>query len=288
MTDVIPTPAGVADEQADMAQFVQEHTAPQADLAKAKEATAGPVPLIQDSVDPHVDLPRGLMHNGTWNKRAVVRELTGMDEEAMARVKEITEIYDTVLALGTVRIGEVDLENQTLASRQGQLQQLLLGERDMLFVGIIKMTYGDRKTMILTCPMCGEKQELIVTLSEDFAIHEVDDVMQTEFEFVSSKGDKVCFRPAVGADQIEALRRKGASLAEQNSILLSRCIKTVNGDLVVNPMDYARRLPLRDRHALLGALIEHQPSVDMTVTVDCVSCREEQTIALGWGDLFQP
>ena len=76
--------------------------------------------------------------------------------------------------------------------------------------------------------------------------------MQTEFDFISSKGDKVCFRPAVGADQIEALRRKGASMAEQNSILLSRCIKTVNGDLVVNPMDYARKLPLRDRHALLG------------------------------------
>jgi hypothetical protein len=285
VTDVIPTPAGVAD---DVAEFVKEHTDQQADIAKAKEATAGPVPLIQDSVDPHVDLPRGLMHNGSWNTRAVVRELTGMDEEAMARVKDITEIYDTVLALGTTRIGEVDLAALPLVERQGLVQQLLLGERDMLYVGIIRMTYGDRKTMILTCPNCNERQELIVTLSEDFKVTEVDDVAQTEFDYTSSKGDQIRYRPAVGADQMEALRRKGASMAEQNSILLSRCIKTVNGDLVVNPMDYARRLPLRDRHALLGALIEHQPSVDMTVTVDCVACREEQTIALGWGDLFQP
>lgn len=287
MTDVIPTPAtaGLADE---VAEFVKEHTDQQADIAKAKEATAGPVPLIQNSVDPHVDLPRGLMYNGSWNTRAVVRELTGMDEEAMARVKEITEIYDTVLALGTVRIGEIDLENQTLASRQGQLGQLLLGERDMLYVGIIRMTYGDRKTMILTCPNCNERQELIVTLSEDFKVNEVDDVRQTEFGYTTSKGDVLCYRPAVGADQMEALRRKGATMAEQNSILLSRCVKTVNGDIVVNPMDYARRLPLRDRHALLEALVAHQPSVDMTVTVDCVACREEQTIPLGWGDLFQP
>lgn len=285
MTDVIPTPAGVAD---DIAEFVKEHTDQQADIAKAREATAGPVPLIQDSVDPHVDLPRGLMYNGSWNTRAVVRELTGMDEEAMARVKDITEIYDTVLALGTVRIGEAELAGIPLPERQGLLQQLLLGERDMLYVGIIRMTYGDRKTMILTCPSCNEKQELIVVLSEDFKVTEVDDVQQMEFDYTSSKGDRIRYRPAVGADQMEAFKRKGATMAEQNSTLLSRCIKTVNDDLIVNPLEYARKLPLRDRHALLAALIEHQPSVDMTVTVDCVACREEQTIALGWGDLFQP
>lgn len=287
MTDVIPTPATarVAD---DVAQFIQESKDQQADLAKAKQVEVGSVPLIQGSVDPHVDLPRGIMHNGSWSTRAVVRELTGIDEEAMARVKEITEIYDTVLALGTTRIGEVDLENQTLASRQGVLQQLLLGERDMLYVGIVRMTYGDRKTMFLTCPLCGERQELIVILSEDFPVTMVDDVQQTEFTFTTSKGDTILYRPTVGADQMEALRRKGASTAEQNSILLSRCIKTVNGNLPVDPMSYARKLSLRDRHGLLAALVEHQPSVDMTVKVECVACREEQTIALGWGDLFQP
>jgi hypothetical protein len=285
VTDTLPTPG-----TSDVEQFVKEHTAadPAADLAKAKEMTAGPVPLIQDSVDPHVDLPRGLMFNGSWNTRAVVRELTGMDEEAMARVKDITEIYDTVLALGTVRIGEADLASRPLPERQGLLQQLLLGERDQLYVGIVRMTYGDRKTMNFTCPMCKEEQELTVTLSEDFVINTVDDVQQTEFTFVTSKGDTIVYRPAVGADQMEALRRKNASMAEQNTILISRCVKTVNGDLVVDPTGYARKLPLRDRHAFLADLISHQPSVDMTVTVDCVACREEQTIALGWADLFQP
>ena len=285
MTDVIPTPAGVAD---DVAEFVKEHTDKDADLAKAKEVTAGPVPLIQDSVDPHVDLPRGLMYNGTWNTRAVVRELTGLDEEAMARVKEISEIYDIVLALGTVRIGEVDLESQTLPSRQGQLQQLLLGERDMLFVGIIRMTYGDRKTMILTCPTCGERQELIVTLSEDFAVTEVADVMQTEFDFTTSKGDKIRLPPGGGRrpDRGAAAQGRLDGRAEQHPAVALHQVGQRRPRR--EPDGYARKLPLRDRHALLAALIEHQPSVDMTVTVDCVACREEQTIALGWGDLFQP
>ena len=81
-----------------------------------------------------------------------MRELTGVDEEAMARVKDITEIYDTVLGLGTTRIGEVDLASLPLPERQGLLQQLLLGERDMLFIGIVRMTYGDHKTMRLHLP----------------------------------------------------------------------------------------------------------------------------------------
>ena len=288
MTDVIPTPAGAAGAS-EVEQFVKEQEKDSAsELARAKEVAAGPVPLIQDSVDPHVDLPRGLMYNGTWNKRAVVRELTGIDEEAMSRVKDITEIYDTVLALGTTRIGEVDLENQTLPSRQGQLQQLLLGERDMLFVGIVRMTYGDKKLMLFTCPMCKEEQELTVVLSEDFPVTHVDNIEQTEFTYMTSKGQKVLYRPAVGSDQMEALRRKNASGAEQNTILISRCIKMVDDNLVVDPMGYARKLSLRDRHALMADLVAHQPSVNMTVKVDCVGCREEQTIALGWGDLFQP
>ena len=287
MTDVIPTPAGAAGTD-DVEQFVKDIKTQEADLAKAKEVTAGPVPLIQDSVDPHVDLPRGLTHNGSWNTRAVVRELTGVDEEAMARVKDITEIYDTVLALGTTRIGEVDLASRPLPERQGMLQQLLLGERDMLFVGIVRMTYGDRKMMVFTCPLCKEEQELTVILSEDFPVSEVDGVQQTEFTFTTSKGDVVKYRPAVGADQMEAFRRKNASAAEQNTVLLSRCIKLVNEELVLDSMAYARKLSLRDRHALLAALVDRQPTVNMNVKVDCVGCREEQTISLGWGDLFQP
>jgi hypothetical protein len=69
--------------------------------------------------------------------------------------------------------------------------------------------------------------------------------------------------------------------------LLSRCIKEVNGRLVVDPMDYARRLPMRDRLALVGELVERQPTFDLSVTIECVACRQEQVIPLGWGDLFR-
>ena len=129
---------------------------------------------------------------------------------------------------------------------------------------------------------------LILTISNDFKPRVVPEVDRTEFHYQTSKGADIAYRPAIGADQIEALNRKGASPAEQNTIIHSRCIKTVDGQLVINPLDFARAMPMRDRTALLDLLIERQPTVDLSVTINCAVCREEQTISLGWGDLFRP
>lgn len=276
MTDVLPTPTG---QSTDLA----------ADLARARQETVGSVPLIQKAAEPTFVLPRGLMHNGAWQTHVTVRELTGIDEESLARVKTVQDMFDAVIALGTVRIGTVELGLMPLSERQGLLQQLLLGERDQLYLAVVQATYGDAKTLSYTCPTCDEVQELTLTISEDFKPREVDEVERTQFVYTTSKGKEITYRPAIGADQLAALGRKGASPAEQNTIILSRCITDVDGaGVILNPVDYARGLAMRDRQALLALLVERQPSVDLSVTVNCVACREEQTIPLGWGDLFRP
>jgi hypothetical protein len=278
VTDVIPTPTG---QQKSLAEI-------EADLDRAKRETAGPVPLIQSSMEPTLELPRGLFANGIWQRQVTVRELTGMDEESLSRSKSLMESYDLVLSLGTVRIGDIEVGSLPLAERQGHLQQLLIGERDQIYIAVVQATYGDTKTTRFRCPSCDEQQDLILTLSEDFKPKPVLDADKTEFTYTTSKGDVIVYRPAIGADQIEALSRKGALMAEQNTIMLSRCIKSVNGHPPVDPMQYARALGMRDRNALMEGLLEHQPMVDLTVTINCIACREEQVLPLGWGDIFRP
>jgi hypothetical protein len=278
VTNVLPTPTG---QQTDLDQL---HN----DLARARQETAGPVPLIQNSLDPVIELPRGLMYNGTWHTQVTVRELTGVDEEVLARVKTVQDMFDNVITLGTVRIGALEMGQMPFPDRQGALQSLLLGEREQLYLAVVQATYGDQKTLKYTCPACEETQDLILTISEDFKPRHVEEVDHTEFRYVTSKGVDIAYRPAIGADQIEALARKGASPAEQNTIILSRCIKTVDGQMVLNPLEYARAMAMRDRTALLDLLIERQPTVDLSITINCAVCREEQTISLGWGDLFRP
>lgn len=257
-------------------------------LAEAKAAIAGKTPLIRDAPDCIVHLPRGLFQGGSWKKEAEVRELTGADEEALARTKEANDFFDLVLAHGVVRIEDVDLLSQPVGARQGSLRELLVGERSQLLLAILAATYGDEKVLNVTCPHCDLEQEVTLLLSQDFTPKPVEGLDQTTFTYTTSKGEEVSYRLVTGADQMEALKRKGMTTAEQNTLILSRCITTVNGTLVVNPMGYARNLGMKDRTAMLQAMVDKQPDIDLTVQMFCMGCGGEIVLALGWGDLFRP
>lgn len=259
-----------------------------ADLQRAKEQIAGPVPLMTEAPDCSLSLPRGLFVNGMHKRDVVVRELTGADEEALAKTREPGEYFDLVIALGVEKIDDFDLSSMPAAERAGYMRTLLIGERDQIFLAIVKATFGESKTLGFRCTACGEDQEIELLLSEDFKPKLVDDVTSEIFTYTTSKGTEVEYRLANGEDQREALSRKGASTAEQNTIILSRCITKVNGGLVPDPIAYVRRLSIRDRQELLAGLITRQPTIDLGVTTKCAVCGDDQTLALGWGDLFRP
>jgi hypothetical protein len=274
VTDVLPTSTEDWDSRQD-------------DIRRAKEAVAGPVPLISEAPNCHITLPRGVFARENWQRSLELRELTGADEELLAKIREPGEIFDTLICSGVVRIGELDLASLPMGERRMYLGRLLIGERDQVFLAIIRATYGDEKTLVLTCASCDTQQDLVLDLVNDFKPKEVEHVTDESFLFTTSKGDRLTVRPATGADQLEVITRKGATNAEQNTIILSRCISTVNDETVVDPMGYARGLSMKDRQALLDQLVGRQPSIDLSVSVTCVECQEVQRITLAWGDLFR-
>lgn len=259
----------------------------QADLQVAREQIAGPVPLIEPAPDCNLTLPRGLWVKGVFKAEVVVRELTGMDEEALAKHRDPSDYYDMVVALGVERIDDFDLGALPLADRQGWLRTLLIGERDQIYIAIIRATFGERKTISFSCVHCNQEQETDLLLSEDFKPKIVADVDSEIFVFTTSKGHELQYRLVTGDDQREAYARKGATTAEQNTILLSRCITKLNGGLVPDPLSYVRNLSIRDRQDLLTELVDHQPSINLRLTTNCTACGLEVPLALGWADLFR-
>lgn len=274
MTDVLPTSIG---QPKDL----------ESQLVAAKEAMVGPVPLIEQSPDTHVDLPRGVTYQNKVFKRAEVRELTGVDEEALSKCKKMEDTFDTVLTRGVVRIGDLALEDLPMAERQGYLRGLLIGERDMLAMEIAKATYGDTRLFPFVCKLCEYNQDLKLSITEDIKLREVEDVEARSYEFSTSRGMLLRYRMATGADQMQVLSRD-LSVAEQNTLVLSNCILSVNGEPVVDPTSFARSLPMRDRQALLKDMVERQPTLTWDVTFPCLSCGEEQQVSLGWPDFFRP
>ena len=261
----------------------------QSQLASAKEQMAGPVPLIPEAPDTKLILPRGLYMSGVLKKEVRFRELNGADEEVLARTKDGNDLFDQVIALGTVSIDDFDVQSLPIPERQTWLRMLLIGERDQLFLGIVAATFGQSKLLSFTCSMCRERQDVELLLLEDFKPKEIDPSKSLEtFDYKTNKGDDLVVRLVTGDDQREAFGRKGATTAEQNTIILSRVITKLNGGLVPDPRGFARSLSMKDRSALLEDLVSRQPSVDLGVTTKCAVCQADQTLNLGWGDLFRP
>lgn len=266
----------------------QQHRDKQADIRAAKEAIAGPVPLIGETPSTTVMLPRGLFQRGNWQREAEVRELTGTDEEALAKTPDQLAFFGAVIAHGVIRIGEVDFSSVPVAERKFYLGELLIGEREQLFMKVVQASFGDQKVIPFTCTQCSTEQEFTLILSQDFKPVEVADIDHTTMQYLTRKGDTLDVRSAVGADQEEALGKKGATTAEQNTILLSRVITKRNGELIPDPSGYVRAMGMKDRLTLLEKLVARQPSISLEMKTNCVSCGNEQRIMLSWGDLFRP
>ena len=161
----------------------------QQSLAAAKQAIAGPTPLIEEAPDTALVLPRGLFVSGTFKRQAVVRELTGADEEQLAKAKDGADLFDQVIALGTTSIDDFDLSSMPVVERQTWLRMLLIGEREQLFLAISKVTFGETRTINFTCSMCNERQETDLLLSEDFKPAEIDPALSMEaFELPHEEG----------------------------------------------------------------------------------------------------
>ncbi|WP_410960051.1 hypothetical protein, partial [Salmonella sp. SAL4434] len=64
--------------------------------------------------------------------------MTGVDEEALSKIRDQVDFYDAVLNQGTVRIGDIDLAPLSTGEKQSYLQQLLIGERDQVFLAIVQ------------------------------------------------------------------------------------------------------------------------------------------------------
>lgn len=269
-----------------------DHGAPtEEDLDRAKKIVAGDVPLMPRGEDTGVVLPRGLLVGGTWRSSAVVRELTGDDEEYIARINATADQYgffDVVLARGVESLAGNVFADLNMGERKVLLGQLLLAEREILFLNVARVTFGDQKSLNFTCSSCGAEVEFDLLISEDIKIKETEFSGDGQYEYHTNKGQVISYRLATGHDQEEVLGRKGLNVSEQNTIMLSRCVTKVDGAPVIDPLRFAKGLTMKDRAVLIDQMVTKQPSPDMLVKVPCSSCGVVSPLSVGWGDIFRP
>ena len=247
------------------------------------QAVAGEQPDISPPEDPIIELPRGIFYEGDWQKRVELHELTGEDEERFSRFKE-DELFLNILTSGVDRIGGIDLNTKSQSEQEQIIQSLLVGEQLILVINIIRVTFGDDREFNWVCRNCSSENTTTLILSEDFQPTVPDDISDPH-SFTDSKGNVIKYVPVSGVHIMDL--KPEMSQGVVSSQLLERVVTEINGERLFDTMAFIKKMGLKDRRVLLSEIDKAQPVTDMSLTIACTTCGEEQTSALTWVDLFR-
>jgi hypothetical protein len=259
--------------------------APEQTEAASKAALAsafGEAPKIGLPGNNGVTLYQGYEHNGEWLRDAEVRELNGTDEEALAKVGgNWLRFVDVLIQRGTVSIGD-----QPMTREIGDA--LLIGDREALVVGIRIVTFGEMLEIDdYECPECHEKSDLEI----DLTALPVEKSAGETATVALRQGHEAVVRYTTGADQRAVYANPDSKLAEQNTILLSRCVISFDGEPVPSStagrVQRVQKMRLDHRRAILQHLADTQPGPRLDrIEYTHDACGSVIKLPLSIGDLF--
>jgi len=113
----------------------------------ANEALSDPAPRISNAPVTEVLLMRGVLRDSQWLQESVIRELNGEDEEAIASLTSKNELVYSDYMTALLKRAVVSIGNVQMSDDPTMVDDLLIGDRDLLFIGAMKATYGRFREM---------------------------------------------------------------------------------------------------------------------------------------------
>lgn len=229
-----------------------------------------------------VSLPGGFIdREGALVKYAEVRELNGIDEEAIAKSGSIGRALVAMLQRGLVTIG------MKTATKE-DLDNLLSGDRDAILIGIRRVTFGDTVEFQVTCPHCSADLDVTVDLTRDIPYRELEDpINDRNFVYDSPKHGLVKVSLPTGSTQKKLLENTDKTVAELNTILLAGCVTSINGSPSFGATSVLK-LGMADREKIISEILKRTPGPRLgEVKTSCEACGEDIPMPLALADLFR-
>lgn len=229
--------------------------------------------------DTSVYLPGGyLTSTGEVTHVAEVRELTGKDEEAIAKTNNVGKAVLTILNRATVSIGGVRATEEMLDS-------LLAGDRDALLLGIYKATFGNTAPIESYCAGCFADKTVEVDINTDIKVKALVDSSSRTFT-VNGKHDYLVSLPT-GLVQKEILMNQDKTAAELSTLLLERTVTEIDGNPVFSKVQI-QNMGVSDRRLIGTELAKRSigPQLE-NITVKCPDCEGEVEVPINFGTLFR-
>lgn len=244
-------------------------------MKEPEETVTTRVPL-----GPEVSLPGGFIDNNELVTTVEVRELTGVDEEAIAKASTTGKALNVLLQRGLVKVGRREATKE-------DLDEMLSGDRDAALIGIRKVTFGETVDFKLTCQSCLTEQVATVNLTEDIPVHKLDDPINDRTWTVETKKGYVTLTLPTGVVQRKLLENADKTSAEINTMLLTSCVLSVNNEPSVGAYTVLS-LGIGDRSKLVEEILSRNPGPRLgEVSKNCKACGESMSLPLSLVDLFR-
>jgi len=230
----------------------------------------------------NVILPGGfLAKDGSLIKYGEVRELNGIDEEAISKAGSAGKALAAMLQRGVISIGSNPVD-------KADLDDLLSGDRDALLIGIRRVTFGDTVDFEFACPHCKTELEVAVDLIKDVPVKELDDpINDRTFTYISKKHGAIVVSLPTGAVQKKLVENADKTTSELNTVLLAGCLKSINGEPSLG-VSTALTLGMADRDGVINEIIQRNPGPRLgEVKTTCEACGEDIPLPLSLADLFR-
>lgn len=259
------------------------------DADAVNSAIREPVPELHTPETVAATLQRGLIDpaTGLWQVDSEVREMTGADEEYMASLEaknSVTygEYMSKLLKRTVVNVGSINISDHPSA-----LDNLTIGDRDILFLGVIKATYGSSKDFQISCGSCEKDNTVVMNLDEDFPIQTPSVDLRSTTSHTLRKGKVVKLRVPTSADNMQ-IAKNSQSVSSQNTLMIAKCAVWEDGETPPTDVEaWAKALNVADRNDLVRSLLEIKagPKIE-AVNVPCAHCNEEMVIRIDWISLL--
>ena len=228
-----------------------------------------------------VNLPGGYVTTaGEVYQTATVRELTGKDEEVIVRGGNTSKVFSTILQRGTVSIGGNPVTDDLL-------DNLLIGDRETILLGIYRMTFGDVAELGAWCSGCGNQKIVGVDITQDIKTKVLVDPIGDRKFLVQGRKNEFLVALPTGMTEKKVANSLDANPAEALSILLENTVVTIDGRNVITKAQ-VQNLGVVDRRTIADAIAARNPGPQFEdITVSCPDCEGEVRVPISLGTLFR-
>lgn len=237
--------------------------------------------VITTPSDTSVVLPAGyITPDGGVVREAEVRELTGRDEEALGKAGGGAKAFSTILGRATVSIGGKPATEEIL-------QDLILGDRDALMLGIYKATFGAEIELPGLCGECGEVKMVQIDLDRDVETKVLVDPLEDRRFTVKGRNKEFLVALPTGSVQKELVAAGDKSAGERNTILLQHTVLEIDGAPVMGKAQ-VQALGIQDRNLIAAELGKRLPGPQFEdMVLECPDCGGEVVVPFSLGALFR-